>query len=611
MKDKILETLQKGVNVSNEDRFDEAITHFEKIIDLSNALTQAVIQRGRCHWEMRRWGEAERDFLTASSLEPDNTDIPWTLSLINLQMGRFKEAWKTFESRWNSKKFDSPRLKTKKPRWFNRSGFKDILVWSEQGIGDQILYCSLLRHVKEQTPEVTVMIDYRLSPLFERTMPDITFIPQNAVVKQIDAQIPMGSIAKEFIQSIDDIKMLRADPYLIPDHARASAIRSDLNIKSGEKLIGISWQSGAPRIGNHKSAKLEEFMPLFKMPSTRFVTLQYGDHYEEINELEKKHGIKIEIVLDVDNTTDIDGLAALITACDCVVTVSNVTGHIAGAVGAKTFLLDSNKLWYWNNTHGRENLWYPSVNTYRKATAIASWSSQIADVKRDLSHYLYGKGNQPTFVFFRTGNESQIGYTRKFVKSLKETNPDARIIMCTDSYTPIIEGTERFEMTLDCDDFMEYRLRIYEALALDYPAMYLDDDMIVRAELNPEQLLGDKRALFCERSFDRDLFFNPSIKGLNFSEHEGKTMAQVFPFLACSTVTKDYTVWSELLNILLVHIDPKYTKWYGDQESMKIWSKMNEHGVLSEEEYACLPEHLSGRNPKIIHYKGARKEQMR
>lgn len=610
MKDKIVETLQRGVNLSNNDQFDEAIGHFEKVIELKNALTQAIIQRGRCHWEMRRWKEAEQDFLTAYSMDPDNTDIPWTVSLMNLQMGKFVEASKTFEGRWQSKKFDSPRLKTKQPRWFNGSGYKDILVWSEQGIGDQILYCSLLRKVKEQTPEVTVMIDYRLSPLFERTMPDIKFIPQNAVVKEIDAQIPMGSIAMEFIKSIDDIRKFRTDPYLVPDYGRSSAIRAGLNLASNEKLIGISWQSGAPRIGNHKSAKLEEFMPVFNIPNTRFVSLQYGDHYEEIADLERQHGIRVELVLDVDNTVDIDGLAALINACDAVVTVSNVTGHIAGAVGTKTFLLDSNKLWYWNNTHGRENLWYSSVNTYRKATAISSWSSQIEDVRRDLFHHLYVKGEQPTFVFFRTGNESQIGYTRKFVQSLKKTNLNARIIMCTDAFTPIIEGTERFEMTLDCEDFMEYRLRIYAALGLKHPAMYLDDDMIVRSQIDPEKLLGDNRAVFCERSFDRDLQFNPSIKGLDFSEHNGRTMFQVFPFLACSTVTEDYTVWEELLAIL-DHIDPKYRKWYGDQEAMKIWTKMNAYGVLGEDEYACLPEHLSGRNPKIVHYKGARKGQMK
>lgn len=610
MKDEILTFLQKAVNLANDDKFDEAIPHFNKVIDLKTTIAQAIIQRGRCQWEMRRWVEAEQDFLDALLIEPDNKDIPWTMSLMNLQMGRFDKAWSTFEERWDSKKFDSPRLKTKKPRWKTGQGFKDILVWSEQGIGDQIIYSSLLKKVKEETPEVTVMIDWRMESLFKRSMPNIQFVPQNAIVKQIDAQIPMGSIVAEFIHHKDDIQKFRADPYLIPDYNRASEIRASLNLKEGEKLIGISWQSGAFRIGNHKSAKLEEFMPVFRIPNTRFVSLQYGDHYPDINDLEKSHGIRVETILDVDNTNDIDGLAALITACDCVVTVSNVTGHVAGGVGARTFLLDSNKLWYWNNTYRDRNLWYPSVSTYRKENAIASWKEQIADIARDVNLFLHGEGHVPTFVFFRTGNESQIWYTRKFVKSLRETNPGCRIIMCTDSVTPVIEGTERFEYEWDSTDYMEYRLRIYAALGLDYPAMYLDDDMIVKGSINPDELLSENRVVFCERFFDKGAIFNTEIKDLEFNEHKGKTLYEVFPYLACATVTKDHTVWSELLDVM-DYIDPKYRKWYGDQEAMKIWSKINKFGLLSEEEYACLPEYLSGRNPKIIHYKGVRKEQMK
>jgi tetratricopeptide (TPR) repeat protein len=609
VKDESIKVLQEGVNLANEDKFDEAITKFNGFVELYNPMVQAIIQRGRAHWEMRRWDKAQEDFNRAIQMDPDNSDIKWTMSLINLQIGNFAKAWETFEHRWLSKKFDSPRLKTKKPRWALGGRYKDVLVWSEQGIGDQILYCSLLREMKKHVLELTVMVDARLIPLFKRSLNGITFIPQNARVSEIDAQIPMGSIACEFIQSLDDIPRFRSDPYLIPDYSRASAIRADFNLKPGEKMVGISWVSGAPRIGNHKSASLEDLLPILRTPNTRFVSLQYGDHYKNIYELEKAHGIRIEIVPEIDNTTDIDGLASLIAACDCVVTVSNATGHIAGAIGATTFLLDSNKLWYWNSRKGRTNLWYPSVRGYRKDSAIAPWTPQVAEVTRDLSRFLNG-GNQPTFVFFRTGTEDQLWYARKFVRSLRDTNPGARIIMCTDSKTPVIEGTERFELDLDCEDFMEYRLKIYSALGLNTPAMYLDDDMIVRETIDPESLLGEKKAVFCERFFDKDLYLNTTIKGVTFEEHQGKTLFQTFPFLACATVTQDHKIWGELLDILN-HIDPKYRTWYGDQEAMKIWSKMNTFGTLSEADYACLPEYLSGREPKIVHYKGERKEQMR
>ena len=609
MKDEFLKALQSGVNLANEDKFEEAISKFNPLAELFQPMVQSLIQRGRAQWEMRRWDKAMEDFQKARLMDPENTDIRWTMALMHLQQALFVEGWKTFEYRWESKKFDSPRLKTKKPRWSNNSGYKDVLVWSEQGVGDQILYCSLLHEIKKQTPVLTVMMDARLIPLFKRSMPSIDFIPQNARVSEIDAQIPMGSLVPEFIQSKEDIKKIRKDAFLIADYSRASEIRAGLNIKHGERLVGISWISGAPRIGNHKSVSLEELLPILKIPNMRFVNLQYGDHYEDIYNLEKDHGVRIELVPEVDNTTDLDGLAALITACDCVVTVSNVTGHIAGAVGTPTFLLDSNKLWYWNNTRGNRNLWYPSVKTYRKSYATAPWTAQVADIERDLRRQMTS-GYVPTFVFFRTGTEEEISYTRKFVESLRESNPDSRIIMCTDSKTPIIDGTERFELDSDSTDFMEYRLRIYAALGLKYPAMYLDDDMIIRSEIFPDALLGKERALFCERSFDRDNSFNPDIKGLSFKEHQGKTMAEVFPYLACATVTKDHAVWSELLGILN-HIDPKYRKWYGDQEAMKIWSKMNPVGTLPESEYACLPEYLEGRDPKIIHYKGSRKERMR
>ena len=609
MKDEFLKGLQSGVNLANEDKFDEAITKFDPLIELHHPMVQAIIQRGRAHWEMRRWDKAMEDFRKAALMDPDNIDIKWTMSLMNLQQANFVEGWKTFEYRWESKKFDSPRLKTKKPRWHTDSGYKDVLVWSEQGIGDQILYCSLLHQIRKQTPTVTVMMDARLIPLFERSMPGIDFIPQNARVSEIDAQIPMGSLVSEFVKSKDDIASIRKDAFLIPNYDRVSDIRAHLFLKKKEKLVGISWVSGAPRIGNHKSVELKDLLPILQIPNVRFVSLQYGDHYQDIYELEKEHGIQIEVVPEVDNTTDIDGLAALITACDCVVTVSNVTGHIAGAVGTPTFLLDSNKLWYWNNTKGNRNLWYPCVKTYRKSYATAPWTAQVADIARDLKRHLIS-GYRPTFVFFRTGTEDQIGYTRKFVESLMDSNPDARIIMCTDSKTPVIGGTERFELDIDTQDFMEYRLKIYAALGLTYPAMYLDDDMIVCAEMFPDALLGKHRALFCERMFNRDFNFNTSMKGLDFSEYKGKTMVEVFPYLACATVTKDHTVWSELLGIL-DHIDPKYRKWYGDQEAMKIWAKMNPVGTLLESEYACLPEYLDNRDPKIIHYKGDRKEKMK
>ena len=62
--------------------------------------------------------------------------------------------------------------------------------------------------------------------------------------------------------------------------------------------------------------------------------MQYGDTSEERAALERTTGLVVSRLEDIDNTNDLDGLAALMGACDAVVTVSNTTAHLAGALGA-------------------------------------------------------------------------------------------------------------------------------------------------------------------------------------------------------------------------------------------------------------------------------------
>lgn len=385
--------LRRGISFSDAEDYDSAIEVFSGILsrvsDLSNeSAAQIHIQRGRCHWEMHRVEKAAEDFKKARDLVPDNPDANWTLCLVYLQMNRFSEAWKYQDWRWKTPKFDSPRLKTSKPQWTRDCGAKRVFVWSEQGIGDQILHLSLLHKVRELCDELTVMGDIRLFPLLRRSFPDVKFVAQNERIRGFDAQIPMANIASQFINDLNDISMHAGRNYLIPNPDRSQEIRNSIR-KPGERLIGLSWHSGAPRIGNHKSVRLPELMPLFEISNTKFVSLQYGDCYEDVYELEKQLGVRIAIIPAIDNKDDIEGLASLISACDSVVTVSNATGHLAGAIGAKTYLLNSNKLWYWSNLKrnlngAHQNLWYPSVTVYERENVIAPWTKQIQMLAEDL-----------------------------------------------------------------------------------------------------------------------------------------------------------------------------------------------------------------------------------
>ena len=601
-----------GFAKAEEGDYDEAISILQNIHVALPVLTATELQIGRCHWEMHRWELARQHFEIAAQLEPNNDDAGWTVGLLALQLGDFKKGWQGYERRWGSKSFKSPKLHTKHPQWERGKGLKRPLIWCEQGIGDQILYASLIEKLAEEVEHVTVMIDLRVANLFQRgcKAKNVKFISHNSKVKmsEHDSHIPIASMGKYFINSVQDIAPNVSSSYIKADPERVAMLRKEYGLREDDYIVGLTWTSTAPVIGQHKSVPLAAFLPILDTPNFKFINLQYGDAQKEG---ERFHPSLI--TTHIDTFLDLENVAALMEICNVIVSPSCANVHLAGAMGKKVLLLDANKLWYWNNKAQDQvtNLWYPTVRVFPRTNMVAPWTSQIEQVRAEL---VGEKVQRPTFVFFRTGEDKDLWYSRKFVRSLRETNPDAEIIMCTDSKTPEIEGvSRRFEYDSDLTDYMEYRLLIYKELGLEYPAMYLDDDMIVRQRIDPAALLTGKQVKFCRRSFDNDAFFNVEMKGLNFGEHEGKTLGEVYPYLACATVTKDWRVWDELLQILY-RIDPKYRKWYGDQEAMRIYTETTSPdiwGELSEQSYACLPEYSHNRMAKIIHYKGRRKEQMR
>jgi hypothetical protein len=497
-------------------------------------------------------------------------------------------------------------------------------VWSEQGVGDQILYGSMLRTLRQEVDNMLVMVDARLLPLFERANPSINFCPQNVRVKGIDSQIPMGSIGKHFISDMSDIPHTVCERFLKADPERVKAIRGELDIKDTDFVVGLSWSSAAPKIGDHKSVDLRELDGLFGIPNIRVINLQYTNSFKQIYDYEVATGNRIEIVPSVENRDDLDGLGALIECCDAVVSVSNATAHLAGALGVRTLLLDGNKLWFWSHTDtNQKSLWYPSVTTYPRDHVHAPWTPQVTEVIEELKVIAFRKlfkktmaepepdstsdTEEPTIVFFHVGDD--VSLPQAMVDSIRYHIPFAEIIMLTDRGTPTVHDlSNRIELQVDRSKLMIARLNAFAELGLNKPAMYVDSDMIFRASVDPKEMLGDKDILMCRRSFNRDALFNPNQRGLDFSEYYGKKMDEVYPFLACVTVTKNSESWVKMADMLRLFIPEKFQIWYGDQEALKYFSALGSSGFIDEREYACLPEYLHTNSfAKILHYKGDRK----
>jgi hypothetical protein len=300
-----------------------------------------------------------------------------------------------------------------------------------------------------------------------------------------DSHIPIASMGKYFINSVRDILPSRSEGYIKADPHRVNVLKKELKLE-GKRVIGLSWASTAPVIGEHKSVGLEGFRSLFDIPNSVFINLQYGKPQDEAKDFHPNL-----ISTHIDTFLDLENVAALMELCDVIVSPSNANVHLAAAMGKPVMLLDANKLWYWNNRAGYRSLWYPEVRIFQRENMNAPWDLQVKQVKEELERmYMLRDPSYNHFAFFHVGDN--ISQPQKMVKSLLRHNPDAFITMYTDKTTPDVMGiTRRVESEVDRDNLMYSRVKAYAETYVSsiLPTMYLDTDMLVQDKIVVKELL--------------------------------------------------------------------------------------------------------------------------
>ena len=187
-----------------------------------------------------------------------------------------------------------------------------------------------------------------------------------------------------------------ASPYLKADSSKAQTLRKKYGIEVGDRpLVGVSWCSYRVGLGPHKSTNLvTDWGPIFAaLPNAVFVppavrkTIGYRTRHCRRNEgVSERHFFQDE---NVDATGNIDALAAQVVGLDAVVSVSNTTVHLAGALGVPTWTLvptGPSRLWYWLD--GRKSSpWYSSVTlAWQKETG--SWIEPVNEVAENLKEWV-------------------------------------------------------------------------------------------------------------------------------------------------------------------------------------------------------------------------------
>lgn len=295
------------------------------------------------------------------------------LSLALLEQDKWQEAWTLYDNRkttegWQRPTYDPPLWKGEKTG--------TLVIHGEQGIGDEIMYCSLVSKAKAFAREIVVETTPRLVPLMRRSLgcdvyPNMESILQAGI--KPDHVIAMGSLPGVFNLARKDAL---SKGYLIPDQARKAHWRAKLDsMANGRPIIGIAWQGGVAQ--THKILRNPP-KELFKTidPTKYFlVSVQYTPNANQFAaELGAYHP---QAAID-----DLDEQCALISSLDCLVTVAQTSMHFAGGTGTPCIgLIASKPRWDCIGETEDQMPWWASLKLIRQKD---DWAEVFVRLNQEL-----------------------------------------------------------------------------------------------------------------------------------------------------------------------------------------------------------------------------------
>jgi tetratricopeptide (TPR) repeat protein len=365
----------------------EAVASYDRAIGLKPGYAEAHNNRGSALKDLNRLDEALTSFNTAISLAPDDPSFARNRGHLLLLMGQFPAGLKDYEARKHAARDPSRTIKTRKPPWLGREEIrgKTILVHWEQGLGDTIQFARLVPLLAGRGAEVLFSPQRQLRRLMTSLAGPQRLVDDRDDTLAYDFHIPLLSTMLALGTGVNSIP--QGVPYLAPEPQRVAFWRDAVKKTGTDLTIGICWQGGTSGVDRGRSFHVEAFLPLARLPGVRLVSLHKGAGEAQLAALPP--GMRVEtLAAGFDEGPDaFMDTAAVISLCDLVITSDTAVAHLAGALGARTWVaLKQVPDWRWLT--GREDSpWYPTMRLYRQ-TSAGDWASVFARMEEDLRHHL-------------------------------------------------------------------------------------------------------------------------------------------------------------------------------------------------------------------------------
>lgn len=293
---------------------------------------QALFARAALARRAGRHEEAEATYRAWLALEPANPAPAYGLSHLLLARGAYAEGWSLYEAR-----ADIPETGVKKPplsfpEWRGEA-VKSLLIWPEQGFGDQIMFARWIPELAARGMDVTLLTPPPLVRLFGGLGVAIMPAEGAVAIPRHDAWCLIGSLPRL-------IGTLPSAPYL--------------QGAAGGRGVGV-MPVGNPRQVNDVNRSLPTELA------------------ENLRRLGR------DLAPEATGAKDFQDTAEIIRDLEAVVTVDTSVAHLAGAMGKPVrILLAHDACWRWGRAN--RSAFYPSADLIRQPRP-GDWGAALQQLR--------------------------------------------------------------------------------------------------------------------------------------------------------------------------------------------------------------------------------------
>ncbi len=345
----------------------------------------------------------------ALELNPAMKKARWNLGLMLLEKGEFAEGWANYRAglveaqrmlrSYTKDGTNEPVLLESLSQFEGLGERPTVIVWGEQGIGDEIMFSTMLPDLAEHA-DIILECHPRLEGIFRRTygrfLKEIHPTRKQDHVdwpdeKPADFKVAMGDLGALFRNRRQDFALAVRDRsawdlLLKPDPELVKVYRETLEqMFPGKRFVGVAWTGGVIHTMRwYRSCQLQELYDLGKPDDVVLVSLQYEDDTAAIAQYVQQTGRPMLRFPAITQHYDYDHTLALVMALDEVVTVCQSVAHLSAAAGQKTSVLVPDKPAWRYGLEGADWYWYGKNATLYRRKAGETWRPAIDRLLLDM-----------------------------------------------------------------------------------------------------------------------------------------------------------------------------------------------------------------------------------